>query len=796
MKNKISKSPKWLQFEKRVGHVLTLSGYSVEHDCLIGGGQTDLFATKDVGPILTRILVECKHSDTGKAVSINDVENFCSRIIVLRNQDLIDGGILVANTRFTKNAKSLIKNSYIELTTVEELNLRIFDFRPYLLSIINDFEKSKLNEVFINPKMANAFIETEHVKESDTIDMLKFFKDWSFEEAGSRLCLLGDYGAGKTSFCQKFNFELAKRHLNDPKKNPIPLLVPLHKYTKAINIKSLMTDFIVNDCRINNFNYDSFDFLLKSGRFLLLLDGFDEMARHVDKEVRYQTISELSKIAKDNAKVLLTGRPGYFPSHDELMQIIAGSKKDDLYHIARDAYDELVDYEPFEIQPFNLSQIQKYIKLYIQNEKEARKVLGYIKTTYNLLDLATRPVLLEMVVKSLPKLLALAKKTVINAATLYDVYTKLWIDREEKKGDFRKLIKKHDKLRFMEEVAYQLFQEDKNSVTYKQLTPSICEHFGVIDCELDYFANDIRTCSFLFRTPIQGYLFIHRSFQEFFVAKKLMRDLKIKNNDSWKVRNFPKEILRFLSELLIEIDHDDVLTLSKWASYDPKSITSQNSLLILLLTNNSPADNIEDYYGLPKPILQSYAYLKLDDHPKTEAFTTFLYKDLLDCYRKSERLSFTPGVDGRDIVHDAFYRTLAVLKRQSLMPANKIISYFDYTIYSSQKDIERSTLRQKGNEIVFSDLIDDMAFQGYEIGEDTVIGKAQYIDEEKIFKELIEKIKASISEPDFNLFLRYYINGESIIELSKKNDWTQQLCRVRLHRLRKTIAEKLKLQSG
>ena len=31
-------SPQWLDFEKRVGQIFTLSGYSMEHDRLIGEG--------------------------------------------------------------------------------------------------------------------------------------------------------------------------------------------------------------------------------------------------------------------------------------------------------------------------------------------------------------------------------------------------------------------------------------------------------------------------------------------------------------------------------------------------------------------------------------------------------------------------------------------------------------------------------------------------------------------------------------------------------------------------------------
>ena len=53
-----------------------------------------------------------------------------------------------------------------------------------------------------------------------------------------------------------------------------------------------------------------------------------------------------------------------------------------------------------------------------------------IRSIYDLLDLAHHPLLLDMIVRTLPRL---REGQSINAASLYTAYTNLWVDREEKK---------------------------------------------------------------------------------------------------------------------------------------------------------------------------------------------------------------------------------------------------------------------------------------------------------------------------------------------------------------------------
>ena len=517
-------SSAWKKFEAEVKRILELSGYTVHHDVIVSGAQTDLVAHRRIGGILTRLLVECKYSEEEQPVSIDEVENFVARVVTLRSKDKFDHGYLVSNAGFSRNAKAAVEFSFIELLTVDDLYRRVFDFSSYAHSLVLGFKESHLSRTFIRPfmtEMAFSIAEDEggsislaRMPSSNMIEMTDFCDQWVREEGGSRLCLLGDYGAGKTSFCTWFSHRQAERYLNNPGSERIPLLMSLKRYTKALDVRALATDFLVNDCGIYNFRLSAFEALLQRGLFLVIIDGFDEMSRYVDQEVRYRTIAELGWLGQGGSKVILTGRPSYFPTHEELVQVLGSQETEDVYEAARNALDELAEYKLYDIQPFSEDQIKQFIAACAGDSKA---IWEKISRTYNLLDLASRPVLLEMIVKSLPQLIS-SGKGVVNAARLYDIYTGAWVDREARKGEFRKLIKKEQKLRFMEELSMQLFIESRESILYKQLGSPIKEFFRIDDSEqVDFFSHDIRTCAFLRRNPKSEYEFIHRSFQEFFV---------------------------------------------------------------------------------------------------------------------------------------------------------------------------------------------------------------------------------------------------------------------------------------
>ena len=82
---------------------------------------------------------------------------------------------------------------------------------------------------------------------------------------------------------------------------------------------------------------------------------------------------------------------------------------------------------------------------------------------------------------------------------------------------------------FMEELAIEMWLSAGQSIHYSNLKKPIRAYFKeeIISKEdLDCYDHDTRICSFLNRDSKGNYQFIHKSFMEFFVAKKFYASLK------------------------------------------------------------------------------------------------------------------------------------------------------------------------------------------------------------------------------------------------------------------------------
>lgn len=86
-----------------------------------------------------------------------------------------------------------------------------------------------------------------------------------------------------------------------------------------------------------------------------------------------------------------------------------------------------------------------------------------IQDIHNLEDFAHRLLLLNMIVKSLHKL---EKCKGITAASLCEVYTDYWMEREKEKG---RILDRKTKLTLMTELSWKLWNEEKNGIHYKEL---------------------------------------------------------------------------------------------------------------------------------------------------------------------------------------------------------------------------------------------------------------------------------------------------------------------------------------
>ena len=129
------------------------------------------------------------------------------------------------------------------------------------------------------------------------------------------MVLLGDYGAGKSTVMKRVMYDLAQEILlaEDSATDPVPLLLNLRDYNKVPHFDRLMLSFLRDEVGALDITLPVFRSLNDEGQFVLLFDGFDEMARNVTPAQRRVCFNEMADFVGPRAKVIPDGTAGLLP---------------------------------------------------------------------------------------------------------------------------------------------------------------------------------------------------------------------------------------------------------------------------------------------------------------------------------------------------------------------------------------------------------------------------------------------------------------------------------------------------
>lgn len=568
-------------FENQISRLFEVQGYEVKQNLSLSGTQHDFFASLQYGFSKFGVLVECKWKfDENDTVNSEDVRKFHGSWELYNKQGLYghaDKAYLITNAKFAPQAIEVSKNLNIELFSHYDLIKNLMNFEPYLQQLVRNFSKSDL---------ANHYIE---INSTNGLRISKELSMFLADDENEALVILGDYGAGKTSLMTKFCADLATKILSGSEA-PIPIFIQLRDYEKAFDMEQLITSMLVNKCKIVNGNFNTFLELLELGYLILIFDGFDEVARRVDYSVKYKVFTEICRFATLKSKIIVTCRPNFFNQKDEFEKIFKSSP------LHFEPNRRTVEFSEIEIAELTEEQIEKFISSYKDKLAEkgykVKDFLEIMKEVHDLSDLAKRPVLLNVIIETMPKLLE-EKGRRINAAMLYEKYTGYWLEREDSKG--KTLIKAEQKQLFAEELAWKMFNKNKLSIHYKELPKEVQEYFKITSQDdINHFSHDIKSCSFLNNDDDEkGYKFIHKSFMEYFTAYHLLSTLQ-KNITS---KNKTRDVNLLLGQTLITLevgfflrdlfesknfDNDNIIKLLKGIELHSLSEISQKNVISIM----------------------------------------------------------------------------------------------------------------------------------------------------------------------------------------------------------------------
>lgn len=568
-------------FEDRVAELYRLLHYSVEHGRIFAGRQVDLFIRRQLGDLTVLRAIECKAGP----VAVDDIDSFLNKLHLVRREYPAALGTLISGVSFTDAVTSHANAVGIQLTLFRDLASQLIDAPRYVSQLHQSIEGSDRYKTAL---YVDQFVS--YTSDADSLAAFEMINEWLADSDWNQLTLLGDVGTGKSFFSRMVALKLANEYLEEPLDHPFPVLIDLRHAAREFSLEGLILTHLVRS-GLPDTSFDAFQYLLSQGRLVLLLDGFDEMAARTTPEVTTRNFHELARCVNGRAKVLLTCRTHYFKSRSEEEQVILGGASISDVNAARELYWDLISRRGFRIAylaPFTLRQIEEYVRR--ARPEDANEALARIRSTYNLMELSQRPLLLDMVVKSLDKLTA----NQIDAATLYGVFTDAWIHRDHWRG----VLSPSSKLSFLVALARSLWEQDLPSVHNEQLLSHVAKELAsaiTTPRELIEIDAEVRTATFLTRNAAGEYGFAHKSYAEFFLAKHIADELLQGRAEVLDVRRLGVETVGFVADILKSRQAARLLERILTKSYRPK--VSENALLCLYEMRRRSASHHADVDG-------------------------------------------------------------------------------------------------------------------------------------------------------------------------------------------------------
>jgi len=412
----------------------------------------------------------------------------------------------------------------------------------------------------------------------ETESAVDLLADWACSNsAGNRVfALLGSFGAGKTTASQLFVRELLRRRELDSAGTPVPVYLDLRRLNEVYldeKTRPSLAEMIRSSLRSNvksRVDADQLLAFLRKEPCVVVFDGLDEIGTRIGIERLASLYRELLEIipnpvwegdkkageadwAACPTRILVTCRTHFFRTHVEQQSTLADRDR----HVGLKGGRPAGLLRTIYMAPFTLDQIQSYFCKELGAE-EGKRVWQSVARIGDLAGLATRPIMARYIAELSPQLQDdLARGRTINAARVYDHLFEKAVERD---NDKKPLLKPRDRARLLEELAEELWLSRVPSLSidaledwfdrYCEAAPGLRlvaasrpEARGLLQTEL-------RNANLLVRAQEREFRFVHTSFQEYFLARRLKFRLDKGALEPWPEARLPShETLHFLLDL-------------------------------------------------------------------------------------------------------------------------------------------------------------------------------------------------------------------------------------------------------
>ncbi|KAF9363095.1 hypothetical protein BGX34_004888, partial [Mortierella sp. NVP85] len=285
------------------------------------------------------------------------------------------------------------------------------DVEAQLRVLRNHRTKERGNAVYIQTQ-AKSSLEDDDDKRFILMDEIKKFLGSNQEV----FLILGDSGAGKSTFSRELEFDLWKSYERETGR------IPLHINLPTINRPEI--DMIAKQLKKDEFTDPQIRELKYSRKFILICDGYDESQQTHNLYMR----NRLNQPNEWKAQMVISCRSEHL-----------GSDYRDRFQ-PENRNQQLVSplFQEAVITPFSNDQIDEYIDGYVSAKQPLWRVKDYkqaLEQIPSLMDLVKNPFLMTLSLEVLPRMMDLGNlsTTRITRVTLYDHFVEQWLEREKKR---------------------------------------------------------------------------------------------------------------------------------------------------------------------------------------------------------------------------------------------------------------------------------------------------------------------------------------------------------------------------
>ncbi|MDT4987759.1 MAG: hypothetical protein QOI74_1853, partial [Micromonosporaceae bacterium] len=395
----------------------------------------------------------------------------------------------------------------------------LMDLRGYLARQTERLTNSRLYPPATYVPQRYRVIGTDEIRQ----DLLEQVFGWVESDEQQFVLLLGDFGLGKTFLMQ----ELARRM---PERLPhvVPMLLELRTLEKARSVDELVAQHLAfsGEKRIN---LEAFRYMLRSGRIVLLFDGFDELALRVSYDRAADRLQTLLQGLEGRAKLIISSRSQHFMSTQQVLTAL-GERVERVHssHLV-----ELVD--------FTDEQIREYlVRLYRGDQRLADARLDLIKEIRDLLGLSRNPRMLGFISNLDEARLrqVQAREGSISSADLYRELLDHWFRHEDWRASPRgasSILTTEDRWRAVRALAMRLWQSVESTVAVAELEEETAAALGPLaDRFLDHdqAAQLVGSGTLLVRDDEGRFTFVHQSVLEWLIAEEAARQVQTEDHRS------------------------------------------------------------------------------------------------------------------------------------------------------------------------------------------------------------------------------------------------------------------------